>query len=233
MAQDRPQQADARRARRPDQPCREGRQGRAAVQLQRDRRRRRRRRPCRRRAGQGRRSAGGHPQGRRGREEEPHPRPDVRHDDPPRGPPRVLGQHGPAQARLAGHRRHRRRLGPGRRRVGRHPRHPDQDPRLDEPGQRDPGHDRGPAQPALRRGAQRAARHQAAQLHPRPADGGQRGGRAMAGKLRVTQIKSTISHIARNRATVAPWACIGSATGRDPGQPRPTRGHGPRRSSSW
>ena len=40
---------------------------------------------------QGRRGARGDPQGRRGREEEPHPDPDGRHDDPARGPRRVLG----------------------------------------------------------------------------------------------------------------------------------------------
>ena len=48
-----------------------------------------------------------------------------------------------AQARLAGHRRHRRRLRPGRPRGGRRPRHPVEDLRLDQPGQRDPGDDRG------------------------------------------------------------------------------------------
>ena len=81
-----------------------------------------------------------------------------------------------AQARLPGHRRHRRRRRARRRRGGGHPRHPGQDPRLDEPGQRDPGDDRGAAQPALRRGAGRAAAASAlVSRDPRPA-----GGRAAA-----------------------------------------------------
>ena len=103
---------------------------------------------------------------------------------------------------VAGHRRHRRRRRPCRRRGGRDPRHPRQDPRLDQPGQRDPGDDRGAPQPALGRGARR----------PLVAFGSSAGSRAsrprprrwppMPGKLRVTQTKSTISHIARNRATI-------------------------------
>ena len=48
-----------------------------------------------------------------------------------------------AQAGLPGHRRHRRWLGSRGRRVGRHPRHPVEGPRLDQPGQRHPRHDRG------------------------------------------------------------------------------------------
>jgi small subunit ribosomal protein S5 len=47
-----------------------------------------------------------------------------------------------------------------------HPRHPGQDPRLDEPGQRDPGDDRGAPQPALGRGARRPPRRQARQPDP-------------------------------------------------------------------
>ena len=86
-------------------------------------------------------------------------------------------------------------------RGGRRPRHPLEDPRLDEPGQRDPGDDRGASHPALGRGARQAARREARQPDRRPA-GADRGGDAMAGKLRVTQVKSTISHIERNRATV-------------------------------
>ena len=74
--------------------------------------------------------------------------------------------------------------------------------RLDEPGQRDPLHDRGAPQPALGRGAQRPPRRQARQPDLRPAGRRSRWRPAMADKLRVTQIKSTISHIARNRATV-------------------------------
>ena len=76
---------------------------------------------------------------------------------------------GHAQAGLAGHRRHRRWLGPRRRRGGRDPRHPRQDLRLDEPGQRDPGDDRGAPQPALGRGARRPPRRQARQPDLRPA----------------------------------------------------------------
>ena len=75
-----------------------------------------------------------------------------------------------------GHRRHRRRLGPGGPRVGRRPRHPVQDPRLDQPGQRDPGDDRGAAQPAFGRGARRPSRRQAGQPHRRAAGAGGRGG---------------------------------------------------------
>ena len=110
-----------------------------------------------------------------------------------------------AQARLAGHRRHRRRLGARGPRGRRRPRHPVEDPRLDQPGQRHPGDDRGPPQPALGRGAERPPRRQASysrisgQPAPDAVDGG---GAPMAAKLKVTQVKSTISHIARNRATV-------------------------------
>ena len=45
---------------------------------------------------------------------------------------------GDAQAGLEGDRRHRRRRRARRRRGGGHPRHPEQGPRLDQPGQRDP-----------------------------------------------------------------------------------------------
>ena len=64
-----------------------------------------------------------------------------------------------------------------------------------------PGDDRGAPRPALRRGARAPPRHQARQPDLRPA-GVVAGRWPMPGKLRVTQIKSTISHIARNRATV-------------------------------
>ena len=54
--------------------------------------------------------------------------------------------------------------------------HPRQDPRLDQPGQRDPGDDRGAAQPALGRGARRPTRHQADQPDRGPARAGRGGG---------------------------------------------------------
>ena len=50
--------------------------------------------------------------------------------------------------------------------------HPDQGPRLDERGQRDPRRRRGASRPALRPGAQRAPRRARAPAHPRPAGGG-------------------------------------------------------------
>ena len=50
--------------------------------------------PRRRRPRQGRRGPRGDPQGRRGREEEPHQDPDGRDDDPARGPPGLLGARG-------------------------------------------------------------------------------------------------------------------------------------------
>ena len=81
-----------------------------------------------------------------------------------------------------------------------HPRHPVQDPRLDEPGQRHARDHRGAAQPALGRGARApaaASRSGSASPASRP-----EGRPAVAAKLRVTQVKSTISHIARNRATI-------------------------------
>ena len=71
--------------------------------------------------------------------------------------------HGAAEARLAGHRRHRRRLGARRGRGRRRPRHPVQVARLHQPGQRRARHPRGPAQPAQRRGALGAPRQAAAQ----------------------------------------------------------------------
>ena len=46
---------------------------------------------------------------------------------------------------------------------------------------------------------ERPPRHAAAQRHPRPAGAPAGGGAPMAGKLRVTLVKSTVSHIARNR----------------------------------
>ena len=89
--------------------------------------------------------------------------------DPARGAPAVRRQHGAAQARLAGHRRHRRRLGARRRRGRRRPRHPVQVARLEQPGQRRPRDARGAAQHAQRRGALEWRGKPAAQRHPRPA----------------------------------------------------------------
>ena len=66
--------------------------------------------------------------------------------------------------------------------VGRRPRHPVQDPRLDQPGQRDPGDDRGAAQPALGRGARRPPRRQACQPHRRPARAGAVGAEVADGR---------------------------------------------------
>jgi hypothetical protein len=54
-----------------------------------------------------------------------------------------------AEAGIAGHGRHRRWLRSGRRRGSGHPRHPREDPRLHEPGQRDTRHDRGAPVPPL------------------------------------------------------------------------------------
>ena len=124
-----------------------------------------------------------------------------------------------------GHRRHRRWLGPRRPRGGRRPRHPVEDLRLDQPGQRDPGDDRGAARPALRRGALGAPRRQAhSRISGQPAPSRRR---PMAGKLKVTQTKSTISHIARNRATVKALGLHGiGSTSIVAGQRRDPR-HGP------
>ena len=111
---------------------------------------------------------------------------------------RVRGQQGHAQARLAGHRRHRRRLGAGRARGGRRPRHPVEDLRLDQPGQRDPGDDRGAPRPALGRGAVAPVAASSSSAAS-PGSRRRRWRPPMAGSLKVTQTKSTISHIARNR----------------------------------
>ena len=182
--------------------------------------------PRRRRARQGRRGPGGDPQGRRGREEEPHPDPAGRDDDPARGPrastPRRRVMLKPASQGtgvIAGG------VGPGRRRGRRDPRHPLQGPRLDEPGQRRSGRrstalalaplgrgDRAPSAASASARSSRASRRRRA---------------PMAGKLRVTQIKSTISHIARNRATIRALGLQRHRRHRrGPGQPGDP-GHGP------
>ena len=62
-------------------------------------------------------------------------------------------------------------------RGGRDPRHPVEDLRLDEPGQRDQGDHPGPAQPPLGRGARRPPRREAVQPDLRPAGAGDGGGR--------------------------------------------------------
>ena len=78
------------------------------------------------------------------------------------------------------------------------PRHPHQGVRLEQPGQRRASDAGGPARPQVGRGAQRPPR-----AFPSgsswPASPSRRW--PMAGRLRVTQVKSTISHIERNRAT--------------------------------
>ena len=101
---------------------------------------------------------------------------------PARGASAVRCQQGHAEAGLAGYRRHRRRLRARRRRGRRHPRHPVQVARLQQPGQRHPGHARGPAQPALRRRAVGVARQEAAQRHPGPAHARLRRGRGRSGE---------------------------------------------------
>ena len=54
----------------------------------------------------------------------------------------------------------------------------------------------------------------------------------MAAKLKVTQVKSTISHIARNRATVRALGLHGIGSTSVVTDNPATRGHGPRRSAS-
>ncbi len=68
------------------------------------------------------------------------------------------GRQGAAQAGLAGDGRHRRRLGPRGGGGCRDPRHPLEGPRLDEPGERGPGHDRGAARASPPRRRSRARR---------------------------------------------------------------------------
>ena len=177
--------------------------------------------------GQGRRGARGDPQGRRGREEEPHQDPDGRDDDPARGAHGLRGQQRAAQARQPGHRRHRRRLGARGRRGGRHPRHPVEGLRLDQPGQRRPGR-RSRACAACARPPSSApgAACRSGCTSPasrRPAAEA----RQMAGTLRVTQVKSSISHIARNRATLRALGLHGIGSTRRGPRQRRDPGHGP------
>ena len=108
-------------------------------------------------------------------------------------------QPGHAQAGIAGHRRHRRRLGPRRPRGGRHPRHPVQGLRLHQPGQRRPRRPSRRSASSTRPRSSRPPRRQGPAGSPASRPGRRS---PMAGKLQVTQIKSTISHIARNRATI-------------------------------
>ena len=65
-----------------------------------------------------------------------------RRHDPARSDRPARGRPGAAQARRHRYRRHRRRAGAGGARVRRHHRHPDQEPRLQQPAQHGAGHDR-------------------------------------------------------------------------------------------
>ena len=100
---------------------------------------------------QGRRGAGGDPQGRRGCEEAPDQGAPGGLDDPARGASALRRGEGHAEAGQRRHRRHRRRLGARGRRGRRHPRPPQQGIGLDEPDQRRARHDRVPRRAALRR----------------------------------------------------------------------------------
>ena len=83
----------------------------------------------------------------------------------------------PAQAGLPGHGCHRGRFrscGPRGRRC---PRHPLEDLRLDEPGERHQGDHQGPPGAPLRRGAERPSRRPPHEPHLRPAGAGNGGGR--------------------------------------------------------
>ena len=115
----------------------------------------------------------------------------------------VQRQPGAAQAGVAGHRRHRRRLGPRRRRGGRAS--ATSCPRSH--GSTNPVNVTRATIEALRslRSAEEVSASRGITVYARiagqPASEPRRR-RSMAAKLRVTQVKSTISHIARNRATV-------------------------------
>ena len=139
----------------------------------------------------------------------------------------VRREPGAAQAGLAGHRRHRRRLGSGGPRGRRRPRHPARRSTARPTRSTSPGRPSRPSA-ALHSAEELSARRGVRLVQPdlRPAGAGRRRW-PMAAKLKVTQVKSEISHIARNRATVRALGLHGiGSTSVDPRQPRDPR-HGP------